>query len=193
MYVPTCTCRFNAQGPRHQQQDQSRDSSHRGHYELAITETQAKTTQFRRRVDAGSKYLLVGTSQCARFTPAEPPSNGGASCHLFNSGHSVVWNRIAIKCHKFQEAGAKVAETPSDVIKMTDVTLACLSDPQVAKDLLFGTCGVMSVKLVGKVYVECPTSTRKHRRTSPTRLSPKEAGSWKHKFKARRTRPRRTC
>ncbi|EDS33233.1 conserved hypothetical protein [Culex quinquefasciatus] len=124
----------------------------------------------------------VGTSQCARFTPAEPPSNGGASCHLFNSGHSVVWNRIAIKCHKFQEAGAKVAETPSDVIKMTDVALACLSDPQVAKDLVFGTCGVMSVKLVGKVYVECPTSTRKHRRTSPTRLSPKEAGSWKHKL-----------
>ncbi|EDS44220.1 3-hydroxyisobutyrate dehydrogenase [Culex quinquefasciatus] len=100
------------------------------------------------------KYLLVGTSQCARFTPAEPPSNSGASCHLLNSGHSVVWNRIAIKCHKFQEAGAKFAETPSDVIKMTDVTLACLSDPQVAKDLVFGTCGVMSVKLVGKVYIQ---------------------------------------
>ncbi|EDS35586.1 3-hydroxyisobutyrate dehydrogenase [Culex quinquefasciatus] len=107
-------------------------------------------------------------------SPSPKRNNSGASCHLFNSGHSVVWNRIAIKCHKFQEAGAKVAETPSDVIKMTDVTLACLSDPQVAKDLVFGTCGVMSVKLVGKVYVECPTSTRKHRR--------EEAGSWKHKL-----------
>uniref|UniRef100_A0A8D8KCB0 Oxidoreductase GLYR1 homolog n=1 Tax=Culex pipiens TaxID=7175 RepID=A0A8D8KCB0_CULPI len=54
-----------------------------------------------------------------------------------NSGNSfVVWNRIATKYHKFQETGAEVAETPLDVIKMTDVTLACLLDPQVAKDLL---------------------------------------------------------
>uniref|UniRef100_A0A8D8BTX2 Oxidoreductase GLYR1 homolog n=1 Tax=Culex pipiens TaxID=7175 RepID=A0A8D8BTX2_CULPI len=53
-----------------------------------------------------------------------------------NSGNSfVVWNRIATKYHKFQETGAEVAETPLDVIKMTDVTLACLLDPQVAKDV----------------------------------------------------------
>lgn len=56
--------------------------------------------------------------------------------NLLNSGHSVVvWNRTATKCRKFQEAGAEIADTPSDVIEMTDVTFSCVSDPQVAKDV----------------------------------------------------------
>ncbi|XP_058449671.1 cytokine-like nuclear factor N-PAC [Malaya genurostris] len=75
--------------------------------------------------------------------------------NLLNSGHSVVvWNRTATKCRKFQEAGAEVADTPTDVIEMTDVTFSCVSDPQVAKDMVFGNCGVMSANLVGKGYVE---------------------------------------
>lgn len=75
--------------------------------------------------------------------------------NLLNSGHSVVvWNRTATKCRKFQEAGAEIADTPSDVIEMTDVTFSCVSDPQVAKELVFGNCGVMSANLVGKGYVE---------------------------------------
>lgn len=75
--------------------------------------------------------------------------------NLLNSGHSVVvWNRTATKCRKFQEAGAEVADTPSELIEMTDVTFSCVSDPQVAKDLVFGNCGVMSANLVGKGYVE---------------------------------------
>ncbi|XP_062546733.1 cytokine-like nuclear factor N-PAC isoform X1 [Armigeres subalbatus] len=75
--------------------------------------------------------------------------------NLLNSGHSVVvWNRTATKCRKFLEAGAEVADTPSDVIEMTDVTFSCVADPQVAKELVFGNCGVMSANLVGKGYVE---------------------------------------
>ncbi|EJY58091.1 AAEL017411-PA [Aedes aegypti] len=75
--------------------------------------------------------------------------------NLLNSGHSVVvWNRTATKCRKFQEVGAEVADTPSDVIEMTDVTFSCVADPQVAKELVFGNCGVMSANLVGKGYVE---------------------------------------
>ncbi|XP_055612460.1 cytokine-like nuclear factor N-PAC [Uranotaenia lowii] len=75
--------------------------------------------------------------------------------NLLNSGHSVVvWNRTATKCRKFQEAGAEVADTPCDVVEMSDVTFSCVADPQVAKDLVFGNCGVMSANLVGKGYVE---------------------------------------
>ncbi|EAT35237.1 AAEL012580-PA, partial [Aedes aegypti] len=75
--------------------------------------------------------------------------------NLLNSGHSVVvWNRTATKCRKFQEVGAEVADTPSDVIEMADVTFSCVADPQVAKELVFGNCGVMSANLVGKGYVE---------------------------------------
>lgn len=75
--------------------------------------------------------------------------------NLLNSGHSVVvWNRTATKCRKFQEAGAEIADTPSELVEMTDVTFSCVADPQVAKELVFGNCGVMSANLVGKGYVE---------------------------------------
>ncbi|XP_058058014.1 cytokine-like nuclear factor N-PAC isoform X1 [Anopheles bellator] len=75
--------------------------------------------------------------------------------NLIKSGHSVVvWNRTASKCRKFADVGAVIADTPSDVVEMTDVTYSCVSDPQVAKDLVFGNCGVMSATLSGKGYVE---------------------------------------
>ena len=40
-------------------------------------------------------------------------------------------------------AGAKEALTPSDVIAESDITFSCVSDPQAAKDLVFGNCGVL--------------------------------------------------
>ena len=43
----------------------------------------------------------------------------------------------------FVEAGAKEALTPSDVIADSDITFSCVSDPQAAKDLVFGNCGVL--------------------------------------------------
>lgn len=56
--------------------------------------------------------------------------------NLINSGHRVVvWNRTHNKCRKFEEAGAQVAPTPSDVIDSTDITFSCVSDPSAAKDV----------------------------------------------------------
>ncbi|XP_058121117.1 cytokine-like nuclear factor N-PAC isoform X2 [Anopheles coustani] len=75
--------------------------------------------------------------------------------NLIKSGHSVVvWNRTPSKCRKFEEVGAEVAPTPCDVVEMTDVTYSCVSDPQVAKDLVFGNCGVIQASLTNKGYVE---------------------------------------
>lgn len=75
--------------------------------------------------------------------------------NLIKSGHSVVvWNRNATKCRKFAAVGAEVADTPCDVVELTDVTYSCVSDPQVAKDLVFGNCGVIQASLTNKGYVE---------------------------------------
>ena len=35
------------------------------------------------------------------------------------------------------------SETPSDVIEDTGITFSRVADPQVAKDLVFGNCGVL--------------------------------------------------
>ena len=75
------------------------------------------------------------------------------SCSL--SGHSVtVWNRTAEKCKEFVKAGAKEALTPGDVIAESDITFSCVSDPQAAKDMVFGNCGVLSEITTVKGYVE---------------------------------------
>lgn len=75
--------------------------------------------------------------------------------NLLNSGHNVtVWNRTTEKVKDFLEAGAKEALTPSDVIAECDITFSCVSDPQVAKDLVFGNCGVLQEINTTKGYVE---------------------------------------
>lgn len=75
--------------------------------------------------------------------------------NLLNSGHSVtVWNRTLEKCKDFVKAGAKEALTPGDVIAESDITFSCVADPQVAKDMVFGNCGVLSEVNTTKGYVE---------------------------------------
>ena len=81
----------------------------------------------------------------------------GSGCvkNLLNSGHSVtVWNRTLEKCKDFVKAGAKEALTPGDVIAESDITFSCVADPQVAKDMVFGNCGVLSEINTTKGYVE---------------------------------------
>lgn len=51
------------------------------------------------------------------------------------------------------EAGATEALTPSDVIADADITFSCVSDPQAAKDLVFGNCGVLQEINTTKVGV----------------------------------------
>jgi len=75
--------------------------------------------------------------------------------NLLNSGHKViVWNRTTEKCADFVKAGAEEALTPSDVILAADVTFSCVSDPQVAKDMVFGNCGVLQEMTSTKGFVE---------------------------------------
>jgi len=75
--------------------------------------------------------------------------------NLLNSGHNVmVWNRSSEKCLDFVKAGAKECLTPSDVIAGADVTFSCVSDPQVAKNMVFGNCGVLQEVNADKSYIE---------------------------------------
>ena len=75
--------------------------------------------------------------------------------NLLNSGHSVtIWNRTAEKRQEFVKAGAHEALTPGDVIAEADITFSCISDPQAAKDMVFGNCGVLSEINTTKGYVE---------------------------------------
>ena len=65
-----------------------------------------------------------------------------------------MWNRTAEKCKDFVKAGAKEAMTPGDVIAECDITFSCVADPQAAKDMVFGNCGVLGEINTVKGYVE---------------------------------------
>lgn len=76
--------------------------------------------------------------------------------NLLNSGHKVlVWNRTGAKCKDFEKVGATIAVTPCDVVEEADITFSCVADPQAAKEMVFGNCGVLHCpSLEGKGYVE---------------------------------------
>lgn len=42
-----------------------------------------------------------------------------------------------LQSEKFEEAGAVIGLTPSDVVGASDITFSCVADPQVAKDVCF--------------------------------------------------------
>jgi len=109
---------------------------------------------------------LVTSSQTLREKDIQPSKltfgflglgimGSGMVKNLLNSGHNViVWNRTTEKVRDFVEAGAKEVLTPSDVIADSDITFSCVSDPQAAKDLVFGNCGVLPEINTTKGYVE---------------------------------------
>jgi len=109
---------------------------------------------------------LVTSSQILREKDIQPSKlsfgflglgimGSGMVKNLLNSGHNVtVWNRTVEKVRDFVDAGAKEALTPSDVIAESDITFSCVSDPQAAKDLVFGNCGVLQEINTTKGYVE---------------------------------------
>ncbi|XP_076340319.1 uncharacterized protein LOC143240936 isoform X2 [Tachypleus tridentatus] len=75
--------------------------------------------------------------------------------NLLNSGHHLtIWNRTPSKCKDFVKAGAVQGQTPSDVVAASDITFSCVSDPQAAKEMVFGNCGVLREIRSNKGYVE---------------------------------------
>ncbi|UYV71750.1 GLYR1 [Cordylochernes scorpioides] len=85
--------------------------------------------------------------------------------NLLHSGHQVtIWNRTpskahprlscVVQCNDFLKVGAVKGQTPADVVAASDITFSCVSDPEVAKEIVFGNCGVLQEIRASKGYVE---------------------------------------
>lgn len=78
--------------------------------------------------------------------------------NLLDSGHRVmVWNRHKDKTDDFASKGADVGESPSDIVYASDITFCCVSDPNAAKEVIFGPDGVLSAMDATKGYIELTT------------------------------------
>eukprot|EP00242_Pyramimonas_sp_CCMP2087_P009826 CAMPEP_0198199560 /NCGR_PEP_ID=MMETSP1445-20131203/2827_1 /TAXON_ID=36898 /ORGANISM="Pyramimonas sp., Strain CCMP2087" /LENGTH=378 /DNA_ID=CAMNT_0043869437 /DNA_START=64 /DNA_END=1200 /DNA_ORIENTATION=+ len=78
--------------------------------------------------------------------------------NLLKAGYEVtVWNRSADKCKPAVEAGAKMAQTASEVVEASDITFAMLSDPEAALEVATMENGVAAGMSAGKGYVDVST------------------------------------
>ncbi|MFC1827355.1 NAD(P)-dependent oxidoreductase [Thermodesulfobacteriota bacterium] len=80
------------------------------------------------------------------------------AANLLKAGFDVtVWNRTADKCESLIRNGASHGETPAAIAANCDITFAMVSDPAAAKELCFGTQGVLEGITPGKGYIDVST------------------------------------
>ncbi len=77
---------------------------------------------------------------------------------LMEVGHKVtVWNRSADKTRPLAEAGATIAATPAELAAKSEAIITILTDAAAIAAVYSGPSGLLSVPVVGKLFVEMST------------------------------------
>jgi 3-hydroxyisobutyrate dehydrogenase-like beta-hydroxyacid dehydrogenase len=80
------------------------------------------------------------------------------AANLLKAGLEVsVWNRTVEKCEPLIKLGAHHGASPAEVAANCDITFAMISDPAAARELCFGTQGVLEGITPGKGYIDVST------------------------------------
>ncbi|WP_312152695.1 NAD(P)-binding domain-containing protein, partial [Pseudomonas sp.] len=84
---------------------------------------------------------------------------------LLAAGYRLtVWNRSPDKCAELVEAGARLAASPAELCRDTDMVLLCLADTAVVREVVCGEQGVARGGRSGQLLVDFsslePTATR---------------------------------
>jgi 3-hydroxyisobutyrate dehydrogenase len=80
------------------------------------------------------------------------------AANLERAGFSLtVWNRTAGRADDLVELGARVAATPAEVARSSDVVIACLTDSPQVEAVLFGPDGLAEGFAEGSLFVDCST------------------------------------
>ena len=82
----------------------------------------------------------------------------GMALNLLKAGYKLtVWNRSAEKCEPFARKGARVADTPADAVRGTELVMYSLSKDQAVEDVVFGPKGILSGIKEGQIAVDMST------------------------------------
>jgi 3-hydroxyisobutyrate dehydrogenase len=77
---------------------------------------------------------------------------------LMEVGHKVtVWNRSADKTRPLAEAGATVAATPAELAAKSEAIITILTDAAAIDAVYSGPSGLLSVPVIGKLFIEMST------------------------------------
>ena len=82
----------------------------------------------------------------------------GMASNLLKAGYKLtVWNRSAERCEPFARKGARVADTPADAVRGTELVMHSLSNDQAVEDVVFGPKGILSGIKEGQIAVDMST------------------------------------
>jgi len=69
----------------------------------------------------------------------------------------TIWNRSADKTDSLVGQGARLVQTPAEVVAESDITFAMVADPQASLALCFEKDGVLAGMSAGKGYIDIST------------------------------------
>jgi len=82
----------------------------------------------------------------------------GMASNLLKAGYKLtVWNRSAEKCELFARKGARVANTPADAIRDTELVMYSLSNEEAVEEVVFGPRGILSGINEGQIAIDMST------------------------------------
>lgn len=79
------------------------------------------------------------------------------AANLLAKNTVTVWNRTARGCDALKAKGAKVAETPEELAKASDVVFTCLADPPAIQQVYLGPQGLLAGAREGMRFVDTST------------------------------------
>ena len=78
--------------------------------------------------------------------------------NLLKAGFELtVWNRTAGRTEPLAAAGARVAGSPAEVARVSEVTISCVTNSPDVEEVALGERGVIAGAAEGSVYVDCST------------------------------------
>ncbi|MDB5911902.1 MAG: 3-hydroxyisobutyrate dehydrogenase-like protein [Ramlibacter sp.] len=77
---------------------------------------------------------------------------------LLALGHSVtVWNRTPARAQPLEQAGARIAATPADLLKGADAVITIVTDAAALDAVYFAPGGLLSASPSGQLFIEMST------------------------------------
>src|ERR1700746_2511946 len=82
----------------------------------------------------------------------------GMASNLLKAGYKLnLWNRSAEKCEPFARKGARVADTPAEAIRDTELVMYSLSNEEAVEEVIFGPRGILSGINEGQIAIDMST------------------------------------
>ena len=80
--------------------------------------------------------------------------------HILNAGHDlIVYNRTRARADEVLQLGAKWADTPADVARMSEVVITIVGYPRDVKEIYFGSNGIIGNANPNALLIDMTTST----------------------------------